>query len=75
MAAPISDIKVLTDLVRDLAGLLDARSDAADQLGLLAVAGKVGELGATIASQSRDEAVELVQCQYYWPSCSYLQVV
>lgn len=48
-----------TDLVRDVAALLDARSHAADQGGLLAVAGKVGQGRAAIARQSSDKAVEL----------------
>lgn len=48
-----------TSLVRDLACLLDTGGDVADQLGLLAVAGEVGQLRAAIGSQSRDEAVEL----------------
>lgn len=46
----------LTDLVRDLTGLLHARSDAADQLGLLAVALEVEELGAAITTEGTDEA-------------------
>lgn len=52
-------LKEHTDLVGDLTGLLDARSDAADQRGLLAMAGKVGQRAATISGQSGDEAVEL----------------
>ena len=50
---------VRTSSVRSLAGLLDAGSDISDQLGLLAVAGKVGQGRAAIASQGRDKAVEL----------------
>lgn len=46
------------DLVGNLTGLLDARSDAANQLSLLAVASEVGQLRAAIASQSSDEAVQ-----------------
>jgi len=48
-----------TDLVRDGAGLLDAGSDSADQSRFLAVAGKVGQGGASIRGKSRDEAVKL----------------
>jgi len=48
-----------TSLVRNLACLLDTGSDVADQLGLLAMAGEVGQLRAAIGSQSRDEAAEL----------------
>lgn len=51
-----------TSLVRNLACLLDTGSDVADQLGLLAVAGEVGQLRAAIGSQSRDKAVELIAC-------------
>lgn len=50
---------VRTGSVRGLAGLLDAGSDISDQLGLLAVAGKVGQGRAAVASQGRDKAVEL----------------
>lgn len=46
-------------MVRNLACLLDTGSDVADQLGLLAMAGEVGQLRAAIGSQSRDEAAEL----------------
>ena len=48
-----------TDLVRDLTGLLHTGGDGADQRGLLAVAGEVGQLGAAIGGQGRDEAVQL----------------
>lgn len=42
-----------------LAGLLDTGSDAGYELGLLAVAGEVEQLGATIALQGREEAAQL----------------
>lgn len=48
-----------TDSVLELAGLLNTGGDAGDQLGLLAVAGEVKQLGAAIAGQSRDEAAQL----------------
>lgn len=48
-----------TDLVVVLAGLLDTGGDAAHELGLLAVAGEVEQLGATIALQGREEAAQL----------------
>jgi len=48
-----------TDLVGDGAGLLDTGSDAADQLGLLAVAVEVEQLGAAITAQGSQEALEL----------------
>lgn len=48
-----------TDLVRDGAGLLDTGSDGVDQLGLLAVAGEVGQRRAAIGSQGGDEAAQL----------------
>jgi hypothetical protein len=46
-------------LVGDFAGLLNARGDVGNQLGLRAVAGEIGQSRATIAGQGRDEAVEL----------------
>jgi thiamine monophosphate kinase len=46
------------DLVGDLTGLLDAGSNGADQGGLLAVTGEVGQGRAAIGSQSTDETVE-----------------
>jgi hypothetical protein len=52
-------LKKHTDLVRDVAGLLDAGSDGGDQSRLLAVAGEVGQGRAAITGQSSDEAVEL----------------
>ena len=54
-----------TDLVSDVAGLLDAGSDGANQRGLLAVAGEVGQGRAAIGGQGRDEAAQLgdVSCQ------------
>lgn len=58
-----------TDLVGDVAVLLDAGSHGADQTGLLAVAGKVGQRRAAIGGQGRDEAVELqmsVDARYQW---------
>lgn len=48
-----------TDLGRDVAGLLHAGSDAADQLGLLAVALEVEELRAAVAAEGRHEARQL----------------
>ena len=48
-----------TDLVGDVAGLLDAGSDAGDQGGLLAVAGEVCQGRAAISGQSSDEAIKL----------------
>lgn len=48
-----------TDLVRDVASLLDAGSNGADKSRLLAVAGEVGQGRAAISGQSSDEAVEL----------------
>ena len=45
-----------TDLGLNVAGLLHARSDAADQLGLLAVALEVEELRAAVATKGRHEA-------------------
>lgn len=48
-----------TDLVGNLAGLLHTGSDAADKLGLLAVAVEVEELGATVAAKGSDEALKL----------------
>lgn len=46
-------------MVLDLAGLLNTRSDAAHELGLLAVAVEVEQLGATITLQGREEAAQL----------------
>lgn len=46
------------DLVSDVAGLLDAGSDGANQRGLLAVAGEVGQGRAAIGGQGRDEAAQ-----------------
>lgn len=48
-----------TDLVGDVAGLLDAGSNGADQGGLLAVTGEIGQGRAAIRSQSSDKTVEL----------------
>jgi hypothetical protein len=45
-------------LVRELAGLLDARLDIADELGLAAVALEVGQAGAAIGSESLSEAAQ-----------------
>lgn len=42
-----------------VAGLLNTRSDAGHELGLLAVALEVEQLGAAIALQGRDEAAQL----------------
>lgn len=46
------------DLVTVVAGLLNTRSDAGHELGLLAVALEVEQLGAAIALQGRDEAAQ-----------------
>lgn len=46
------------DLVGDVAGLLDAGSNGADQGGLLAVTGEIGQGRAAIRSQSSDKTVE-----------------
>ena len=46
-------------MVLVLAGLLNAGGDAGHKLGLLAVAGEVEQLGATIALQGREEAAQL----------------
>jgi hypothetical protein len=46
-------------LVLVLASLLNTGGDAADELGLLAVALEVEELGAAVAGQSADEAAQL----------------
>lgn len=48
-----------TNLIRDLARLLDAGGDIGDQLRLLTVAGEVKQSRAAIIGQSRDKAVEL----------------
>lgn len=53
-----------TGLVSDVTGLLHARSDGLDELGLLAVAGEVGQGGASISGQGIEEAVGLV-CQFH----------
>lgn len=45
-----------TDLGLNVAGLLHAGSDAADQLSLLAVALEVEELRAAVATEGRHEA-------------------
>ena len=42
-----------------VAGLLNTRSDAGHELGLLAVALEVEQLGAAIALQGREEAAQL----------------
>lgn len=49
-----------TRLVSDVTGLLHTRSDGLDELGLLAVAGEVGQRGASISGQGIEEAVGLV---------------
>lgn len=46
------------DLVSNVAGLLHARSDVADESGLLAVAGEVGQARAAIGGQGSDEAAQ-----------------
>lgn len=48
-----------TDLIGDLAGLLYTGSDAADELGLLAVAAEVKKRGAPVGAEGRYEALEL----------------
>lgn len=51
--------KKLTGDFISSASCLDTRSDGTDQLGLLAMAGEVGEGRASIAGEGSDEAVEL----------------
>ena len=48
-----------TDLILVIAGLLNTRGDAANELGLLTVALEVEQLGATITLQGREEAAQL----------------
>lgn len=46
-------------MVAVFTGLRNTRSDAGDELGLLAVALEVEQLGATIALQGTEEAAQL----------------
>lgn len=50
---------MLTGLVLELAGLLNARLDLLDEGGLAAVALEVGQLGAAIGGEGFSEALEL----------------
>lgn len=46
-------------MIGDFASLLYTRSDAADELGLLAVAGEVKKRGAAVGAEGGYEALEL----------------